>query len=83
MSVLTPHPSGLKFTECDAKLVIGRSMEQLKNQLAQADLNNNITTKSGNAGEIVMCKSGKGIITMEAVHDKIKAMLEGNGKFCM
>lgn len=77
MSVLTPRLSGvggLKFTECDAKLVIGRSMEQLKDQLAQADLNNN-------AGEIVMCKSGKGIITMEAVHDKIRAMLEGNGEF--
>ena len=56
------------FTEDDAKRVIIRSLDQIKERLASYDT------------DLILCSSGKGVITLQAINARINGILNGQGK---
>lgn len=53
-----------KFTEEDAQLIVKKTLDHLKSVVGS---------------EILLCASGTGIITLEAVKRKISEILNGEG----
>lgn len=61
--------SDLKFTEHDAERIVVKSLDHLKTVLGKFDT------------DILLCSSGRGIITLEAAKSKISNILNGHGNY--